>query len=173
MDWWKTLYLLTSTKSQIYAFIVHAHFSLAEQSLAARCKKMDQCPTLLGVLLWVISLFSQGVWSPEGELWRTWTWALKQDNSTSGKHLHSQFIPENRVSSQQRGRTSVKVPETKDWMHGKCVCCFLIILFPKYWLLGSSGTKINPLHLVCYDIKYTCIKPQQTLFKGIGPYFRI
>lgn len=100
MDWWKILYLLTSTKTQIYAFI-HAHFSLAEQSLDARCKKMDQCPTLLGVLLWVISLFSQGVCSPEGELWRTWTWAVKQDKSASGKHLHSQFIPENRVSCKE------------------------------------------------------------------------
>ncbi len=74
-------------------------------------KKMVPCPTLLGVLLWVISLFSQGVWSPEGELWRTYAWAVKQDRSVSGKHLHSEFIPKNRVTAKRT--YSVRVPETR------------------------------------------------------------
>ncbi len=146
MDWWKTWYLLTSTKTQIYAFIVHAHFSLAEQSPDARTEKNGPCPTLLGVLLWVISLFSQGVWSPEGELWRTYAWAVKQDRSVQ----ESTFTVNSslKTGSQQKGRIlseSLKQEpkELDTWKAYLQLPDFFFV--PKFWLLGSSGTSLITL----------------------------
>lgn len=134
----KTCYSWTPTKTQIYAFIVHAHFSLAEQSPDARCdKKKRSSVGLLGVLLWVISLFSQGVCSPEGELWRTCAWAVKQDRPVSGKHLHSEFIPKNRVTA-KRTYSETRTKRT-GYMQSVPSASWFFFFVSKFWLLGSSG----------------------------------
>lgn len=127
-------------------------------------KKMVQCPTLLGVLLWVISLFSQGVWSPEGELWRTCAWAVKQDRSVSGKHLHSEFIPKNRITAKRT--YSVRVAETRTKRIG-----YMKSLLSASWFFFSSQNSgcwaVLVLKWSCYTLSAMIqkIKTQQLLLK--------
>lgn len=154
----KNAYLLTSTKTQIYAFIVHAHFSLAEQSLDARCGKMDQCPTLSGVFYELYPCFlkvcavSRVSCERPGHRLQESTFTVNSSLKTGSVHSKEDVLQ------------SKSLKQWKDWMHGKSTFCFLIIFFTKHWLLGSSGPKIKPLHLICNDIKYI-FKKTQTLFK--------